>query len=64
MSKMKNIDKNSVSLYLNLGLTFTMLGLMVVKGESLDVFTSFDVIDWSLMTFFAVATVIVQTLKF
>lgn len=66
MSKMKGLDENTVSLYMNPSLAVIMFVYMRCEGLDATMFfeSSFGLKDWLLLIFFSVGTVLVQTLKF
>lgn len=64
MHTMKNLDENTVALYMNPALAIIMFFYIRYKGQTFDVFADFGWLDWFLTIFFSVNTVIVQTLKF
>jgi drug/metabolite transporter (DMT)-like permease len=64
MSKMKGLHENTVSLYINPTLALLMYFLMQSEGLDCSIFNNFSLKDWALMTFFSIATVVLQTLKF
>ena len=64
MSKMKNLNENTVSLYMNPTLSVVMYSYLSFAGIDLSIFSTLEATDWLLIIFFSVNTVIVQTLKF
>ena len=66
MRKMKGLDENTVSLYMNPSLAVVMYIVMKAEGLSSSMFYQEDFLpsDWALLIFFSVGTVLVQTLKF
>lgn len=72
MSTMKGLHENTVSLYMNPALGIVMYIVISVQGLDNSLLwggadkdgKSFQWIDWFLIVFFSIGTVIVQTLKF
>jgi len=64
MSTMRGLHENTVSLYVNPTLAFLMYLCMKSQGLNCDIFYDFSLTDWTLMVFFSINTVVLQTLKF
>ena len=64
MYKMKGLHENTVSMYINPVLGFTMLIVMLIEGESVSFLSDYTWVDWILTIFFSIGTVLVQTLKY
>ena len=57
MSTMKNLDEQTVGLYINPCLALMMLLTMWYKGLTFEILHSFGLYDWVLVFFFSIATV-------
>ena len=64
MSKMKGLNENTVSLYMNPSLSIIMYAYLWSADIDLVIFKTLGAADWILIVFFSINTVIVQTLKF